>query len=98
MSAMLQFRTMGGAIGLAIVTTMLNSYIKSHLSTFLSPQEINELLKSTQAFKALPPNLLETVKIEFAKGYNLQMQVMVGFSAAQVPVALMMWQKKQIVV
>lgn len=95
---MLQFRTMGGAIGLAIVTTVLNSYIKSHLSAFLYPQEVNALLKSTQAFTALPPDLAETVKIVFAKGYNLQTQVMVGFSAAQVPVALMMWQKKQIVV
>lgn len=95
---MLQFRTMGGAIGLAIVTTVLNSYIKSHLSAFLSPQEVNALLKSTQAFIALPPELAETVKTVFAKGYNLQMQIMVGFSAAQVPVALMMWQKKQIVV
>lgn len=98
MSAMLQFRTMGGAIGLAIVTTLLNSYIKSHLSGFLSPEQINALLKTTQAFKALPPDRAEMVKTVFASGYNLQMQVMVGFSAAQIPAALIMWQKKQIVV
>lgn len=98
MSAVLQCRTMGGAIGLAIVTTVLNSYLKSHMSRVLSPEEINALLKTTQAFTALPPYKAETVKTVFASGYNLQMRVMVGFSAAQMPLALLMWQKKQIVV
>lgn len=98
MSAILQFRTMGGAIGLAVVTTVLNSYIKSHLLGILSSEQINELMKTTQAFALLPPNLAESVKTVFANGYNLQMRVMIGFSAAQIPVALLMWQRKQIVV
>lgn len=89
---------MGGAIGLAIVTNVLNSYIKSHLSGLLTPEEISALLRTTQAFTALSPEIAEAVKTVFASGYNLQMSVLVGFSAAQIPVALIMWQKKQIIV
>jgi hypothetical protein len=33
-----------------------------------------------------------------AHGYNLQMIVLCGFAAAQIPAALLMWRKKQITV
>lgn len=98
MSAMIQFRTMGGAIGLAAVTTAMNSYVKTNLADFLSPNQVGSLLQSTEAFAALPPALAETAKIVFANGYNLQFRIMIGFSAAQVPVALLLWQREQIVV
>lgn len=98
MSAMIQFRTMGGVIGLAIVTSVLNNYIRSHLAQVLSADQINVLLRTTDAFAALPPEVKESVRIIFARGYDLQLQVMIGFSAAQLPASLLMWKKKQIVV
>ena len=98
MSAMIQFRTMGGAIGLAIVTTVINSYVRNHLAGVLQLEQIDALLQTTDAFAALPPAVAETVKGIFARGYNLQMQIMIGFSAAQIPVTFLMWQKKQVTV
>ena len=98
LSALIQFRTMGGAIGLAIVTTVMNNYVKSHLANYLSQDQIGNLLRTTEAFPTLPPDLADTVKRIFEDGYNLQMRVVVGFSAAQIPAALLMWQKKQVVV
>ena len=93
---MIQFRTMGGAIGLAIVTTVINGYIRNRLAGVLPPDQISALLQTTETLTALPPALAETVKSIFAKGYNLQLQVMIGFSAAQIPVTFLMWQRKQI--
>ena len=89
---------MGGAIGLAIVTTILNSYVKSHLADILSPVQIQALLRTTEAFATLPPDVAETARTVFGNGFNLQMRIMIGFSAAQIPTVLLMWQKKQIVI
>ena len=97
-SAVLQFRTMGGAIGLAIVTTVLNSYVKFHLAGILSSVEIEALLRTTEAFATLAPDVAETARQVFGNGFNLQMRIMIGFSAAQVPAILLMWQKEQIVI
>lgn len=93
---MIQFRTMGGVIGLAITITVMNSYLKSNLIDFLSPTEIATLLQTTQASAALPPALREVVTGVFASGYNLQIRIMIGFSAAQIPTTMLMWQKKHI--
>ncbi|CAD6570392.1 MAG: hypothetical protein ASARMPREDX12_003478 [Alectoria sarmentosa] len=98
MSAVIQFRTMGGAIGLAIVTTVINSYLRNRLAGLLPPDQIAALLQSTDALGTLPPALAETVRGIFARGYNLQLRIMIGFSAAQIPVTFLMWQRKQIVV
>jgi hypothetical protein len=97
-SAVLQFRLMGGAIGLAIVTTVMNNYIKSHLANFLSSQQIDHLLKSTKSFTSLPPSLFGIVLTVLAKGFNLQMRVMTAFSAVQILVAFLLWRKRQITV
>lgn len=95
---MVQFRTMGGAIGLATATGVLNSYIKSHLAQILSPDQITTLLRTTDAFGELAPELKDSVRMIFARGYNLQIQVMIGFAAAQLPVSSLMWKRKNIVV
>lgn len=89
---------MGGAIGLATATGVLNSYIRSHLAQILSPAQINTLLRTTDAFRELAPELKDSVRMIFARGYNLQIQVMIGFAAAQLPVSLLMWKRTNIVV
>ncbi|KAL8917522.1 MAG: hypothetical protein Q9172_005810 [Xanthocarpia lactea] len=98
MSVMVQVRTMGGLVGLAIVTAAMKSHIKSNLAQHLSSAQIDILLKSTSAFETLPSEVVDVVKAIFAEGYNLQMRIMIGFSAAQIPVAFLMWKKKQILV
>lgn len=98
MSATIQFRTMGGAIGLAVVTTATNTYIKKHLADYLSSAQIGALLQTTEAFTTLSPATADIAKTVFAQGYNLQMRIMIGFSAAQIPLTCLMWQKKQILI
>jgi hypothetical protein len=98
MSAQLQFRLLGGAIGLSISTAVMNSYLKSHLEGYLTPEQINDVLKSAKNIGSLPPDVLDVIFKALAEGYNLQMKVMVGFSAVQVPLGFLLWKKKQILV
>ncbi|KAM0145728.1 hypothetical protein ACHAQE_011114 [Botrytis cinerea] len=98
MAAVLQFRTMGGAIGLAIVTTVMNRYIKTHLSEILTPNQVHDILRSTESLALLPPSALRPVTETFARGFNLQMRILIGTSVAQIPFSMLVWQKKQIVV
>lgn len=88
---------MGGALGLAITTSVLNSYVSSHLSHFLTPAQVNSLLQISAALADLKPELQLLVKSVFAEGYNIQMKILCGLAAAQIPGSLIMWQKEQIV-
>lgn len=89
---------MGGAIGLGIVTSVLNGYVRSHLGHFLSPDQVRTLLQSNAAILALSPDQQEMTRVVFGRGYNLQMKILIGLAAAQLPGSLVMWQKKQILV
>lgn len=98
LGAAIQFRIMGGAVGLAVVTTVFNSHVRPTLAGFLSREQAEALLKSADAVKMLAPETQEIVKNAFASGYNLQMKILAGFAAAQIPSSILMWQKKQILV
>ena len=89
---------MGGVIGLAIVTTASNGSVRSGLAQFLSGGQIDDLLRSAEAIPTFPPETQIAIKTVFADGYNLQMKILSGFAAAQIPSSMIMWQKKQIVV
>ncbi|KAL8724486.1 MAG: hypothetical protein Q9166_007920 [cf. Caloplaca sp. 2 TL-2023] len=93
-----QFRVMGGAIGLAIVTSVLNSYVGSGLLAMLTPEQVKILLQTTSAITSLPVDVQDGVQQVFAKGYNIQFKILACFAAAQIPSSLIMWKKKQIVV
>jgi len=92
------FRSLGGAVGLAITASVLNSYVSSRLSEVLLPDQIAALLQSSSILKGFTPAVQESVKVVFAKGYNLQMKILAGIAAGQLPAALFMWQKKNITV
>lgn len=96
--AVTQFLAMGAAIGLGIVTSVLNNFVTSRLSYFLSPSEVNTILQTSAAISKFYPEQQDMIRSVFAEGYNLQMRILIGFAAAQLPASLVMWQKKQIVV
>ena len=93
-----QFRVMGGVIGLAIVTTVQNSFVRSRLVQSLTESQIDQILQSAEAIPTFSSDVQTTVKHAFADGYNIQMKILAGFAAAQIPSSLIMWQKEQIVV
>lgn len=89
---------MGGAIGLAIVTSILNGFVSSRLSAFLPEDQVVALLQTSAVVNSLSPEHQERVRAIFGRGYNIQMRILIGLAAAQLPSSALMWQKKQIVV
>ena len=94
MGSVVQFRIMGGAVGLAIVTSVLNSYVKAHISAFVPSEQLKVILQSVSAINVLDGPVQSTVRSTFGYAYNLQMKVMIGFGAAQIPASLLMWGKR----
>lgn len=91
--ALTQARILGGSIGLAVCTNILNEKVKAG-SDFLSPQQLDALLQSAQAIKALPPNVQVVVRETFGRGYNEEMQALTAFGGAALLATLMMWERR----
>ena len=96
MGAVPQFRFMGGAIGLSIVNTVMQSHLRSRLAPLLTTSELRGVLRSAQRIAELRPGLQEEVVLQFAEGYNTQMKILAGLAAIQIIGVAVMWQKKQI--
>lgn len=93
-----QFRLMGGAIGLAITSSVLNSYVKHHLSEFLTPAELSRLLQASGKVGTLRPEIQDMARRVFDHGYNLQMKIVIGCSAGQLLGIAIMWKRKNVTV
>ncbi|KAH8897431.1 putative efflux pump antibiotic resistance protein [Thozetella sp. PMI_491] len=93
-----QFRAMGGAIGLAVVTSIFNGHVGSQLVRLGITTPVPEL--TTQSEASLTPQLRDDIRGILSGGYNQQMLVLCAIGAAQVPAALLMWKRdqKQVVV
>lgn len=87
---------MGGAIGLAIVTSILNSSVGAGLLRFLTPEQVNTLFQTPSVLVDFSPETQDIVRRVFAQGYNTQFKILAGLAAAQLPASLIMWQKDQI--
>ncbi|KAJ5761050.1 hypothetical protein N7520_008206 [Penicillium odoratum] len=85
-----QLRFLGGAIGLAIASNILNSRLAHHLKGVLTHHEIHLFLENSTTLKTLSPHLQDDVKRVFADSYRIQLIVMIGFAAAQLPAILLL--------
>ena len=79
-------------VGLAICTTVLNSFIKKELRKQLNEAQISAVGQSLSAIKNLTPAEQTFVRETFGRGYALQMWLMLGFSAMVVLSSLVMWE------
>jgi len=91
-----QFRAMGSAIGLAVVTSVFNGYVRSRLDALgfhdgLAVLHSQALVSVTQAQR-------NDIRAILSQGFNKQMLTLCAFGAAQIPAAWLMWRKKQVVV
>lgn len=91
-----QFRVMGGVIGLAIITTAFNGLVRGQLRSLLSESELDTLLKSPERITLFATDVQEIIRSTFAEGYTLQIKILAGLAAGQIPAALLMWEKEQI--
>jgi hypothetical protein len=87
---------MGGAVGLAIISTVMTGFIKPRLSHVLSPAQVDLVLESAEALSRLGEQSRGEVVRVLAEGYNLQFKILAGLAGLQIIGAGMMWQKNQI--
>ncbi|KAL7627255.1 hypothetical protein AAE478_001444 [Parahypoxylon ruwenzoriense] len=94
MGAITQIRVLGGTIGLAISSTVLNNHLSANLPGLLSPWDIMQISDSVQYVNTLPDDTREAVRQVFADGFNAQMRVMMYFNVAVWIFALTLWERR----
>ena len=94
MGAVAQFRMLGGSIGLAACTNIVNNHLASATSGVLSSAQLASLHETASVIATLDPSAQQLVKQAYAVGFNQQMQTMVAFSAAAVLAALLLVEKQ----
>ncbi|KAF2798817.1 MFS general substrate transporter [Melanomma pulvis-pyrius CBS 109.77] len=92
--SLIQFRFLGGVIGLAIVSNVFSSRLKEGLEGLLSPLEMLALDRDTSTLHTLAPDLKVKVLHVFAKEYNYQNNIIIAFAAAQLLAVAMVWNKR----
>ena len=85
---------MGGAIALAIVTSVFNGIIRPKLLPILTFDQYSALLQSSTAIDSFDPSLQQAVRTILSDAYNVQFRIMIGFGAAQIPAALLTWTRR----
>ena len=90
---MSQARILGGNIGLALATIILNSHLTSDLAGILSPQQISNLQGSLNAIETFTPSEVAAVTVSFANAFKSQSQGCTGAAAACLVVSLFAWQR-----
>jgi hypothetical protein len=83
---------------LAIVTSVMNRWVRSELEKFLPIEQVELLLQTTDIISKLPEAAQSQVREGFGRWYNFQMKIMIEMAAAQLPSTLLMWTKKPIMV
>ena len=94
----MEFRILGGALGLAIASATMENYLRQQLPALVAPEQLQLILKNTAVIKTLPADVRSAVLEVFADGYTLQMKVTAGISALQVLAVGMIWNNPQIYV
>ena len=92
--AVTQVRVLGGTIGLAISTTILNSYVKRVLKEELDEVQIAEISQSLSAIGKLGVEQQIFVRRTFAEGCARQISVVAGFSGLVVLSSLLMAERR----
>ncbi|KAF2009361.1 MFS multidrug transporter-like protein [Aaosphaeria arxii CBS 175.79] len=97
MAAVSQLRVMGGAIVLAIATSVFNSHTRSRTEEIQQMTHVSgSPIAPAQLLDLIDEPSKEKIKSILAHGYNLQMYVLCGFAVAQTPTALLLWRAKHI--
>lgn len=86
----MQLRFLGGAIGLAIASNILNGHLRSHLSSVLTSHDLHLFLENMKDIKFVSTNLQDLVEKVFADSYTTQLRVMIGFAGAQLFATLLL--------
>ncbi|KAL8818789.1 MAG: hypothetical protein Q9223_002650 [Gallowayella weberi] len=91
--ALSQARILGGSIGLAMATVVLNNRISDNLTGVVDPLEIKAIQQSVNAVVALSPTNRALVSRAYSDAFNEQMRICAYLSAAGLLISLATYQK-----
>lgn len=91
-----QFRVLGGALTLSIVTAVGNNWVKAQLSGFLSDTDLGAVFASTSVIDTFPQDVEDLTRQKFAESFGLQTKILLGIAVASVFASCLMWQRVQI--
>jgi hypothetical protein len=91
-----QFRVIGGSVGLSIVISASSSSLRNDLLLILEPVQVAALLSRTESIGELSLPLQRDARKMFGESYNIQMIILMGIAAANIPATLLQWQQKAV--
>lgn len=90
---MAQSRILGGNIGLAIATIILNQHLSSDLKSSLSQTQISNLRHSLNAIRDFTPDEVVAVAKSFSGAFKAQLEVCMGIAALSFVICFASWMK-----
>ncbi|KAL9622620.1 MAG: hypothetical protein Q9160_003117 [Pyrenula sp. 1 TL-2023] len=90
---MAQSRILGGNIGLAIATIILNQHLASDLKSSLSQSQISSLRHSLNAIRDFTPDEVAAVAKSFSGAFKAQLEVCMGIAALSFVICFASWMK-----
>ncbi|PQE23109.1 major facilitator superfamily transporter protein [Rutstroemia sp. NJR-2017a WRK4] len=91
-----QFQVMGSTIVFSIGTSVFNGHTGALLESLLGGSGPASVVNLGESIQHVPQAVQDEIRHTLAEGYNCQLLVLCATAAAQVPVALLLWRKKQI--
>lgn len=92
----LQLRMLGGVLGVAASTAILNHYLQSRLASTIPREELSALLYTTEAIRSFSSEMQIRVREVFATAYSMQIKLSAAFSVAQLLALAMIWRRQPI--
>ncbi|KAF2235166.1 MFS general substrate transporter [Viridothelium virens] len=90
LGAGMQFRYLGGTVGLGVVTAVFSSSTRPQLNSLLGASDASEVLQSAAKIHQFPQSVQGDIQRMFGHGFTLQWKVLLGFICGEVLAALMM--------
>jgi hypothetical protein len=87
---------LGGAVGLAIASSVVNSLVMPQLSDVLDGNMLDEITQQPEAILKLDPAVQLQVEEAFASAYQTTFKIITGLASAQFLSLAMMWKKEQL--
>ena len=94
----MQFRSLGGALAISLVTAVMNQSVRNTLLPLLGAHDMEMIFLSPEALNTLQEPARIIAREVFWKGFNMQLRILLGFAVAQVPVTMLMWKKEQVTI
>lgn len=89
----MQFRVLGGTVGLSVATNLLNNAVQDRLQGQIGPDVLHSIMKNISSMVSLPDSTQMSIREAFADGYQRQLLMVLGFCVAEVLALGVMWER-----